>query len=200
MPQNINPSRNLLLRSDTDKAKLDTSYDNDYLQLIRDLFKAEYPVPPDLDSGFKGYAPTPPQFRRASPIIGNSQSARTADNLFKLFPNLKDSARQITIGPTEDTIHSMIESKLDPDRFSGTTLLGVANRRTKNVSINPDVADDSATLLHELSHTQGKNELQARAIEELFSRMNKKRMGDSNYSNNLGSLSAQDIFNIAKQK
>jgi hypothetical protein len=149
--------------------------DPEALQILRDLFPRPTPVPPEIDDKGNvlkpGYAPSP--LKPAPLVLGGSTLANTVDRVLKAVPGLGGSYKSIQEGPTPEVFTDIASSGL-PDRtlsMQGTNLLGATtNDPTHRISINPDNPYSGITVAHELSHSKGFDEAEARIAELLYGR------------------------------
>lgn len=118
--------------------------------------------------------PIPPQFRREPMAVG-TQMGRAIDSLLKIAPQLRGQLPAITPGPTAASMREMVRSDMAPDRFEGTTLMGVTDKSDAHyneIGINPSLLRPSSptrdleqTLVHEAKHVVGGGEGAAEAAE-----------------------------------
>ena len=107
------------------------------------------------------YIPRPSMFQPDPLVIGRPEEAQLAKRMIDLDPITKEKVKQIMFGPDKSSMTRMSESKLPIDSYRDTSLLGVTDRESGNISINPGVfigssTDDATnTLAHEISHRSG---------------------------------------------
>ncbi len=143
----------------------------DAMQAIRDSFAPEPLVPPDPTEK-NPPAPKSPVKNKNPFVMGSPALARTAYRVFNTFPMLSDAAKSIQEGPTPEVLYHLGgQSKLPPrlDSMLGTTVLG-ATTKDKRISINPEAVNDPSTLIHELGHAKGLDEVGAQVLEQLLHR------------------------------
>jgi hypothetical protein len=133
-----------------------------------DVYKDSVGIFPDPSSGV---APTAPAFRKYPDVRGGTEFARMVDALLKRIPEIRGISSVITHGPDANSIEDMIDSKLRPDLFEDSTLLGVADLGAspgkKRIAISPGIRGEVAmsTLGHEISHNAGFKEGSAKYLQ-----------------------------------
>lgn len=130
-----------------------------------------------------------PAFRKQTPAVGGELS-QTMEKFYRIAPELRGRVGKLGFGPNLDVVDEFVESSKDktinPLNYEDTNLLGLANKRTGNVSLNPILSqrvpfgkiDDhidkqyrnrrDPILGHELAHVMGDDEQAANHVNDII--------------------------------
>lgn len=130
------------------------------------------------------YPPLPPRPENPygqpdTPVMGSPQLARLVWSIMNQEPSLRSKVSRVQTGPTPALVDFIGDSKIPPEKFARTNVLGLYDLDAHDIWINPDMPvgghkpgleslrgnpreDMIATLVHELEHARGGDEMDAR--------------------------------------
>lgn len=149
------------------------------LSSLRDLFLREktYPKVNGVLPGEMEWPNVEPPaiFKPEPPVIGSPRLARSVKEIYRTVPELRHAdVKQINAGPTPGVAETLREYKFPVGMFDKTNLLGMYDRRDKQVFVRPniDLGTELNTIAHELTHGMGEEEIMSDAVgsatEEVF--------------------------------
>jgi hypothetical protein len=110
----------------------------------------------------------PQMFLPDVPVVGDLEFQLLARELQKRIPHANVS--KIIQGHTWPSMNAHVDSKMKPDMFGQTNLLGVYGLQDKSIGIRPDMDKElnRSTLVHELAHSRGFKESEAEDFGSAF--------------------------------
>jgi hypothetical protein len=135
-----------------------------YRDMVPILMDGELPAPP-------------PIFRPEPTVIGRPELIEAVEKMLAIAPELRGRVKSIVGGHTTASMEKHMDSELPPDFFGRTNLMGIFDKGKQEIGINPSIEGHAAgsgfgllpTLAHELLHSAGHDEYNARAgADKLF--------------------------------
>lgn len=133
------------------------------------LIDNERPIPPGHPPAFK-----------PDPFINDPLVQQLYRRIARKVPRVLDTTGKVVVGPNDDTLEELKDSKYTPLDYDQLNLLGTTNVNNGNVSLNPrlitghDPGKLLNTLSHELTHTAGFGDTKAYQVGNDMQTVNDK--------------------------
>lgn len=114
--------------------------------------------------------PHSPREFSTEPLVNDSDAQNALHNILRVAPQMTHALGKVTMGPNMDAIDTLKKSHFHPEDYSRTNLMGITNRNTHDISLNPGLKrpELDSVLVHEMTHAAGHGETQAKEAGNNF--------------------------------
>ena len=128
---------------------------------LRDYYQSSKTLPREMVDPGEGLPPVPrPEssgiFKPDPPMAVSPRLAKFGTKLLDKNLNTKNQVSRVVSGPTKGTMDFMKYAGVEPDRFIGTSILGMYGdgNKNKDIALQPGLGtfEDEQVLSHELGH------------------------------------------------
>lgn len=105
---------------------------------------------------------SPPPVFTPSPVVVGSDLAQMVEKVMRMAPGLRGKTKRVQAGPTAASMYYNAQRNLPPDDFS-SPLMGAFDHKRRELHLNPTLSEQErlSTLIHELTHSVGRDEKEA---------------------------------------